>query len=364
MEEQRVSYEATPIKRQNPLEVLISQLNRSFELIILPTEQCDFRCRYCNQEFKLKMMTPEIVNATKILLSKRIPELEHLSIQWFGGEPLLAYGAIKDIMRHVKEVSGLQNQKMKLVSSMTTNASHLTSDKLLELSDLGVSGYQITLDGDKGAHNKLRITAGGKGTFDVIWKNVMAAHASTAGFDAMLRLHVNGENIESMKKFIDKIADNLHGDKRFALFIRNLSKFGGKYDDTLRFCADSTAVNELKRYAISKDLRLVAIDIYKHEGGHNICYAAKPNSLIIRADGRIAKCTAHLYDDYNSIGRINLDGTLSIDPEMHERWIGGFVNGDLSNLSCPRIGIENEMKLLRRSDTVQITVPQRVKARV
>jgi len=41
-----------------------------------------------------------------------------------------------------------------------------------------------------------------------------------------------------------------------------------------------------------------------------ICYASKANSLVIRADGRIAKCTVALNDERNHIGDLKPDGSL------------------------------------------------------
>ena len=62
----------------------------SLHLVVLPTEACNFRCFYCYEDFKLARMREDVVRGLERLLEARAPSLEHLSISWFGGEPLLA----------------------------------------------------------------------------------------------------------------------------------------------------------------------------------------------------------------------------------------------------------------------------------
>jgi sulfatase maturation enzyme AslB (radical SAM superfamily) len=70
-------------------------------LIILPTEACNFRCTYCYETFEHKKMKKEVVNGIKALIGRRGPELNKLEIAWFGGEPLLAFdvGVARTTMR-------------------------------------------------------------------------------------------------------------------------------------------------------------------------------------------------------------------------------------------------------------------------
>lgn len=70
-----------------------------------------------------------------------------------------------------------------------------------------------------------------------------------------------------------------------------------------------------------------------------ICYAAKPNSLLVRADGRIGKCTVALNDDRNTIGRVNEDGTLTLDSHLLQPWIRGLHDLDAQTLACPLAGM-------------------------
>lgn len=66
-----------------------------------------------------------------------------------------------------------------------------------------------------------------------------------------------------------------------------------------------------------------------------ICYAGKPNSLGIRANGSLNKCTVALSDDRNSVGKINKDGTLTLNNERYSSWIKGFTTLDSWQMGCP-----------------------------
>ena len=59
------------------------------QLILLPTEQCNFRCTYCYEDFAIGRMTPEVVSGVKNLIDRRADGLSHLQLSWFGGEPTL-----------------------------------------------------------------------------------------------------------------------------------------------------------------------------------------------------------------------------------------------------------------------------------
>ena len=64
------------------------------QLIILPTEKCNFRCAYCYEDFLIGKMKEPVQQAIERFLDPRIPELAELSIDWFGGEPLMARNAV------------------------------------------------------------------------------------------------------------------------------------------------------------------------------------------------------------------------------------------------------------------------------
>ena len=73
--------------------------NDQLQLILLPTEDCNFRCVYCYQNFEVGRMRPQVVDGIKHLVERRIGSLRVLEIGWFGGEPLFAYDIVLGLSR-------------------------------------------------------------------------------------------------------------------------------------------------------------------------------------------------------------------------------------------------------------------------
>ena len=163
--------------------------NDILHLIILPTEQCNFRCTYCYEDFSIGTMKRPVVNGVKSLLAKRIPSLRQLHIAWFGGEPLLA-------LPIVEEISSFAQTRMQDVADiaytaeMTTNAFRLDSPTAERLHGLGIRHYQITLDGPEEFHDKARVRRNGKGSFNQIWGNLLSVRSSSLPISVCLRVHV------------------------------------------------------------------------------------------------------------------------------------------------------------------------------
>jgi uncharacterized protein len=182
--------------------------NDQLLLFIMSTEECNFHRKYCYESFKIKREHEDVVLGIKNFLSVRMPELLKLNINWFGGEPLLNYRVMIDIMQHAISLS-TSNPNLKIKSGASTNASLLTPKILESLCDLRVTDFQITLDGDADSHDLLRVSRDKTPTFAIIWKNLVAAHKSKANFKFLLRIHVNKLNENSCYKLLRKISEDI-----------------------------------------------------------------------------------------------------------------------------------------------------------
>ncbi len=299
----------------------------------MPTEQCNFRCFYCYERFKLNKMKQSTVNGIKALLKNRIPDLKVLEISWFGGEPLLGYDIITDVMKSVQE-SACKNKRLTIIGEMVTNGYLLTKEHFEELIQLGITYYQITFDGDKEEHDKLRVRADDGSTFDRIWGNLLSTHKSDLKFDIQVRLHANSGNYRSMLSFIQKFADSFESDNRYRLFIRPISKMGGINDDNLPILTDLDIIKSLRKRA-----KLLGLRVREPSPRRHVCFASRLNSFVIRSDGTLSKCEAALYNDLNSIGKLTQDGELKLNEEKLLWWSRGLFNNKEKDLACPLGGI-------------------------
>ena len=142
-------------------------------LILEITEECNLRCTYCvfdekhiyERNHSTKTMPLELAFVAVQDFYNRTNQEEGY-IVFYGGEPLLAFETIKQVVNYANQIS-----HNRLQFSLTTNGLALSENKLDFLIE---NNFLITvsLDGDKETHDKQRVTVTGKGTFDAITNNL------------------------------------------------------------------------------------------------------------------------------------------------------------------------------------------------
>lgn len=305
--------------------------NRLLKLTIMPTEKCNFRCTYCYEDFARGLMPPKVVGGLKRLLTARSPDLRVLDIRWFGGEPMLGLPVVREISRHAQALEK-RFHKLTYVASMTTNGFLLTPDRFQELLALGVRRYQISLDGYRDKHDRTRRRIDGGGTFGTIWSNLLAARSCPQDFSIMLRVHFSPYTLEQVEELIQEINREFGADPRFRIFFKAITRLGGPNND--RIPRTSTAWQEKVKRRLMKLVR-GHTDVVDPAGGCYICYAAEPNSLVVRSDGQLARCTVAFDDPRNQVGYLKPDGTLELDLERSRLWFAGLETLDREVLHCP-----------------------------
>jgi len=300
---------------------------RRLLLTLLPTEKCNFRCRYCYEDFKIGKMTPRVVNAVKSLLQNRISTLDRLDIDWFGGEPLLATEIVRDIQSHAFELC--DKNSVQLNGSMTTNGYLLGPDLFRSLHSIGIRHYQITLDGKAEEHNKTRILASGSGTFERIWSNLLAAAHTDLTFQITLRVHITAQNLDVIEEFVEDCATIFGADPRFSLFFKRIEDLGGSGEVRSVMPDEETGAAVYNRLLTKYTAKSQEHDAFM------VCYAAQPNAFVVRSDGRLAKCTVAFDSGSNHVGDLGAKGEMCLDIEKLNLWFQGFKTLDVSALTCP-----------------------------
>jgi uncharacterized protein len=314
---------------------------RYLNLIVLPTEKCNFRCTYCYEDFEIGRMAPAVVKGVQALLRMRAPTLDALEISWFGVEPLVAQDVVEDISRTAVELA-TRYASLAYKANITTNGSLLDIATAERLVGLGVTFFQISLDGPQQTHDLSRVRANGMGSFAQIWSNLVALRDSDLRLSIMLRVHFSPDTFEELAPLVDDINDEFAEDERFAVYFKSIERLGGTNDPNIRVFGPD--LKRLAKESLNARLRHQR-QIYSYASDQPyVCYASRPNSLVIRADGSLGKCTVALRDERNNIGRLNPDGTIDVDQSKLRLWMIGLQTLDAQDLACPYSRMNERVK--------------------
>jgi uncharacterized protein len=115
------------------LRMMEKTTDSTLDLIILPTEQCNFRCKYCYETFEKGKMDTTVQEALVKYVRKNIQKFTALHVSWFGGEPLEAL----DVITYLSEefIKICKAARKPYSAAMTTNGYNLTLDVYKKLQE-------------------------------------------------------------------------------------------------------------------------------------------------------------------------------------------------------------------------------------
>jgi len=146
----------------------------AFEVTVLTTYSCNFRCVYCFEESVKQGVFLD--NETSNLVIKWIISraekrgYKRVFLVYYGGEPLLNIRPIYDISWHIAQWA--EQQGVEFGFGIITNGSLVSPDLIDKFLTVGLKEIRISLDGDREAHNKKRPFIDGKPSFDLIINNI------------------------------------------------------------------------------------------------------------------------------------------------------------------------------------------------
>ena len=306
------------------------------ELILLASEDCNFRCQYCYEQFARGTMEPWVREGIKRLIRNRLRGLRRLTVGWFGGEPLYGLKAIEDLAPFFWET--VKENDLAFRSHMTTNGYLLTPDIAERLLAWGVTTYQITVDGPCETHDFNRPTRDGKGTYEQIFCNLRSLHERSDDFQVTVRVNFDRRNYPHITQLFEEMERDLECDPRFRLSFHAVGRWGGANDPNLEVCGaneiqevtDSLQAEARKR---GLNIGLGLRDVNRF--GSGVCYAARPFNFIIGASGKIMKCTVALdTEDHNVVGHLTEDGEMELNEDNFALWTEPAFESDKKCQKC------------------------------
>ncbi|MFD6162959.1 radical SAM protein [Nocardia sp. NPDC060256] len=184
-----------------------SRRRRTFA--IMPTAYCNMGCSYCGQEHFRTRHNPERTErlARRVEAVMEAPETELVTVNWFGGEPLLAYRLIIEMSERF--VAKAAETSTEYHARMPTNGSLISVRKLTELHErCRLRHVDITIDGPQEIHDRRRILKNGMNSFHkcVAVLAEIAREDLIPGLRVNIRVNVDNENEPHIPRLLDDLA--------------------------------------------------------------------------------------------------------------------------------------------------------------
>jgi len=284
-----------------------------FTAIVVLNLDCNLACGYCFEEGVRgkRAMSAETADLLVAMIEREhIAKGRKVSIDFYGGEPLLSVDLIRSISQRVSK--SCEENRLPFEFSLVSNGTLLTRPLALELSSLGMKRVKITLDGPREVHNLSRPFVSGKGSFDTIVNNI---HEIMDVIQVQIGGNFTQSNYREFPRLLDYLVDVGITPDRLQLvqFNQVMGRVGnGEIPDYINACncTDEPWLTEATIFLSEEILRR---GFPTPKPGPAGCMVEFANDLVVNVDGAIYKCPIFVGRDGFSVGDLKsgivTDGT-------------------------------------------------------
>lgn len=131
---------------------------------------CNLACRYCfaeEGEYKghRELMSYEVGKQALDFLIANSGKRRNLEVDFFGGEPLMNFQVVKDLVKYGRGLEAIHNKKFRF--TLTTNGV-LLNDDIMEFANQEMSNVVLSIDGRKEINDQMRPSRNGRGSYELI----------------------------------------------------------------------------------------------------------------------------------------------------------------------------------------------------
>ena len=169
---------------------------------------CNLNCSYCfasqgKYHGERALMSLEVGKAAIDFLVANSGDRHNLEVDFFGGEPLMNWEVVKDIVRYARSIEKEHNKNFRF--TLTTNGM-LVDDEVIDFANKEMSNVVLSLDGRKEIHDKFRVDYAGNGSFDTIVPKFVKFVEARGGKNYYIRgtfTHNNPDFVKDIKAMLD-----------------------------------------------------------------------------------------------------------------------------------------------------------------
>ncbi len=169
---------------------------------------CNLNCSYCfasqgKYHGERAVMSYEVGKRALDFLIENSGSRKNLEVDFFGGEPLMNFQVVKDLVAYARSVEKEKGKNFRF--TLTTNGM-LIDDDVIEFANRECHNVVLSLDGRKEVHDRYRVDYAGNGSWEKIVPKFKKFVESRDGKGYYMRgtfTHENPDFLEDIKVMLD-----------------------------------------------------------------------------------------------------------------------------------------------------------------
>lgn len=169
---------------------------------------CNLNCSYCfasqgKYHGERALMSFEVGKKALDFLIENSGSRHNLEVDFFGGEPLLNFGVVKDLVAYARSIEKEHGKNFRF--TLTTNGV-LIDDDVIDFANKECSNVVLSLDGRKEIHDRFRVDYAGKGSYDTVVPKFQKLVKAREGKNYYMRgtfTHANPDFLNDIKQMLE-----------------------------------------------------------------------------------------------------------------------------------------------------------------
>jgi len=169
---------------------------------------CNLNCSYCfasqgKYHGERAVMSFEVGKQALDFLVANSGSRRNLEVDFFGGEPLMNFQVVKDLVAYARSIEKEHNKNFRF--TLTTNGL-LLGDDVIEFANRECSNVVLSLDGRKEIHDRFRVDYAGNGSWERIVPKFQKMVEAREGKNYYMRgtfTHANPDFLKDIQQMLD-----------------------------------------------------------------------------------------------------------------------------------------------------------------
>ena len=168
---------------------------------------CNLNCSYCfasqgKYHGERAVMSYEVGKRALDFLIENSGNRRNLEVDFFGGEPLMNFEVVKDLVAYARSIEKEHNKNFRF--TLTTNGL-LIDDDVIDFANKEMSNVVLSLDGRKEIHDKYRVDYAGNGS----WERIVPKFKKLVDLRGGKNYYMRGTFTHSNPDFLEDIKEML-----------------------------------------------------------------------------------------------------------------------------------------------------------